>query len=161
MKNGPCTFEGKIADAIRSGNWNDALLAHLADCRSCEEVALASSYLCESSRIANVNSILPDPGRIWWKAQLLAKADAMEKALRPILWARRFAFGVCVVAIVAAIVMGSSSVGKFLAGFAGSVAHRNVPASPGHDGFLLLLTAVFLLILLPLVFGLYAAWSED
>ncbi len=161
MKQGHCVFEEKITEAGRSGQWSDALLAHLADCRSCEEVALVASYLCESAEQSRLDATLPDAGRIWWKAQATAKAAAIERALRPIVWARRVAFGACAAVIVAAIVMGWSRIGGFLGTFAESLAHRNAPASAGHDSFLLLVTTVFLLILPPLVFGLYAAWSED
>ncbi|MFZ0639280.1 MAG: hypothetical protein WA020_11410 [Candidatus Acidiferrales bacterium] len=161
MKQAHCVFEEKIVEASRTGQWSDALLAHLADCRACEEVALVAGYLCESAEPSRVDAPLPDAGRIWWRAQVAAKAEAIEKAMRPILWARRFAFGACAAVIVAAIVMGWSSIGAFFTGFAGSLAHRNAPASSAQDGSLLLLTAAFFVILLPLVFGLYAAWSED
>ena len=127
MKQAHCAFEGKIAEASRTGQWSDALLAHVADCHACEEVVLVASYLCESSSAARRDATLPDPGRIWWKAQLAAKADAMERALRPIVWARRFAFGTCAAVMVAAIVLGWSSIGEFFAGFVGSLAHRNPP----------------------------------
>ncbi|MGB6875014.1 MAG: hypothetical protein WBD87_03170 [Candidatus Acidiferrales bacterium] len=161
MKQGHCVFEGKIVEASRSAEWSDALLAHLADCRACEEVALVAGYLCESADPSRVDAPLPDAGRIWWRAQLAAKAEAMERAMRPILWVRRFAFGACAAVFVTAIVMGWSSIGGFFRNFAESLAHRSAPASAGHDSFLLIVTAVFLVILLPLVFGLYAAWSED
>ncbi|MGB6485003.1 MAG: hypothetical protein WBE86_16080 [Candidatus Acidiferrales bacterium] len=161
MKQGHCVFEEKIVEASRSAEWSDALLAHLADCRACEEVALVAGYLCESSSAARLGTELPDAGRIWWRAQLAAKAEAMERAMRPILWVRRFAFGACAAVFVTAIVMGWSSIGGFFRNFAESLAHRNAPTSAGQGGSLLLLTAAFFVILLPLVFGLYAAWSED
>jgi hypothetical protein len=161
MKQGHCVFEEKIAEARRTGQWSDALLAHLADCRACEEVALVAGYLCESAEETRLAAALPDAGRIWWKAQLAAKAEAMERAMRPILWARRFAFGACAAVFVAAIVIGWSSIAAFFANFAGSFAHRNAPASSAQGGSQLFLTTAFLVILLPLVFGLYAAWSED
>jgi hypothetical protein len=161
MKQDHCAFEEKIMEAGRISQWSDALLAHLADCRACEEVALIAGYLCESAEQSGLDAALPDAGRIWWRAQLAAKAEAMEKAMRPILWARRFAFGACATAILAAIVIGWSSIGAFFAKFVGSLAYRNAPAPPGNNSFLLLVTAVSLLILLPLIFGLYTAWSED
>ncbi|MGC1104921.1 MAG: hypothetical protein WA876_00140 [Candidatus Acidiferrales bacterium] len=161
MKQDHCVFEEKIAEASRSGEWSDALLAHVADCPACEEVVLVASYLCESSSAARFGAELPDAGRIWWKAQATAKAAAIERALRPIVWARRFAFGACVAVTLAVIAMGWPSIAGFFANFAESLTHRNAHASAGHDSFLFLVTAVFLLILIPLIFGLYSVWSED
>jgi hypothetical protein len=161
MKEERCRFEEKIVQASRTGNWTDELLAHAAECRACEEVALVASYLCESSNVARLGAELPDAGRIWWKAQAARKAEAMERALRPIVWARRFAFGVFAAALVAAIVMWWPQLVVFFGNFAEMWTRRNATPSAGHDNFLLLATAIFLVILVPLVFGLYAAWSED
>jgi len=161
MKQGQCAFEEKIAAANRLGKWSDDLLAHVADCRVCEEVALVSSYLCESSEVTRADASLPNPGLIWSKAQAAAKAAAMERALRPILWARRCAFGACAAAIVVAIVLAWSRIGEFFAGFVASWRSNGVSPSTGHGNVLLILTTVFLLILFPLIFGLYASWSED
>ncbi|HKF50984.1 MAG TPA: hypothetical protein VKB26_01620 [Candidatus Acidoferrales bacterium] len=161
MKQGQCAFEEKIAAASRSGQWNDELLAHVADCHACEEVALVSSYLCESSDAARADDALPNPNLIWSKAQAAAKADAMERALRPILWARRCAFGACAVAVAVAIVLTWSRIGDFFAGFVESWRTNAVSPSAGHGNVLLVVMAVFLLILVPVIFGLYVSWSED
>ncbi len=160
MKHRLCPFEEKISEASRSGQWSDELLAHVAACASCEEVTLVASYLSESTA-AVMGGRLPDAGRIWFKAQIAAKAEAMERAMRPILWARRFAFGACGAVFVTVLVIGWSSIAGFFANFAGSFARRNAPASPAQGGLLPLLAAAFFVILLPVVFGLYAAWSED
>lgn len=161
MKQERCAFEETIAAAGRSGQWNDKLLAHVADCRVCGEVALVSSYLCESSDAASASAELPDPGIIWSKLQTVRRAEAMERALRPILWARRCAFGACGAAIVVAVVLTWSRIGGFFTSLVES--WRTQPASPsaGHGSVLLIFTATFLLILFPVICGLYSAWSED
>lgn len=161
MKQAHCIFEEKITQANRSGSWSDALLAHVADCPSCEEIALIASYLCESSGAERAGAPLPDAGRIWFKAQLAAKADAVELAMRPIVWARRFAFGLCAVTLFVAIVTWWARLGGFFSRFVESWTSHRAAASAGHESILPLITAIFLLILIPLVFGLYAAWSED
>lgn len=161
MKQEHCNFEEKVAEASCSGNWDDALLAHIASCSVCEEVALVANYLSESIAASHVSANLPDATLIWSKAQLAARRDAIERAMRPILWTRRFALGSCAVVIVTAVVMAWSHIGEFFRSFAESwLAHR-AAAPEGHDSFLLLVTVVFLLILVPLIFGLYAVWSED
>lgn len=162
MKNEHCAFEEKIAAANRSGRWSDELLAHVADCRACEEVALVSGYLCESSVAAGAEAALPNAGLVWSKAQAASNAaDAIERALRPIVWARRFAFGVSAAAIVVAIALAWSRIGGFFAGFVESWQARAVSPSVGHNNVLLVVMAVFLLILVPVIFGVYTSWSED
>ncbi|HLW42853.1 MAG TPA: hypothetical protein VKS00_00120 [Candidatus Acidoferrales bacterium] len=161
MKQAHCNLEEKIAVAIRTGQWSDALLAHVADCHACEEVAVAASYLCESSHAAGLNAALPDASRIWWKAQVAANVEVIEKALRPIVWVRRVAFGAGAAVLVAAVVAWWPRLARFFGSFAGVWTRRDAAPSAGHENLLFLITAMFLLILLPLIFGLYAAWSED
>lgn len=161
MKNEHCAFEEKIAAANRSGRWSDELLAHVADCPVCEEVALVSGYLCESSDAAGAGAVLPGAELIWSKAQAAANAVAIERALRPILWARRFAFGTGAAAIVIAIVLAWSRIGEFFATSVESWQSRNVSTSAGHGNVMLVMMAVFLLILVPVIFSVYTAWSED
>lgn len=160
VKDERCAWEEKIAAANRSGHWSDELLAHIADCRRCEEVALVSGYLCESSAAAGADIALPNPGLIWSKAQVAANAAAIERALRPIVWARRFAFGVGAAAIIVAIVLAWSRIGDFFSSFVESWRTHSSP-SAGQSSVLLALMAAFLLILVPVIFSLYTAWSED
>lgn len=161
MKQTRCVFEEKIERASRSGRWSDELLAHVAECHACEEIALVASYLCASNRADAGDAGLPDAGRIWWKAQLSANAAAMERALRPIVWARRFAFGAFAAVIVAAFILWWPRVAMIGGDFVGMWTRRNVAAPAGHYGFLWFATTAFLVIVVPLVFGVYAVWSED
>lgn len=161
MKQAHCVWEEKIVEAGRTGQWSDALLAHVADCHACEEVALVASYLGESSHAAGVNAALPDAGRIWWKAQVAANVEAMEKALRPIVWARRVAFGAGAAVLLATIVAWWPRLDGLFGRFEEVWTRRGVAPSTGNASLLFVVTAVFLLVLFPLIFGLYAAWSED
>ncbi len=157
-----CSFEGKIAAANRSGQWSDELLSHLSDCQICEEVALISSYLSESAAAPASAAIthLPDPALIWSRAQLAARREAIERAMRPILWVRRFAFALAAVVVVAAIISAWPRIAAFFAEFAETWTHQARTAPNGNNVLFLLLTAGFL-ILVPLIFGVYASWSED
>lgn len=161
MKNEHCAFEEKIAAANRSGRWSDELLAHVAECRVCEEVALVSSYLCDSSISVPADATLPNPSLLWSKAQLAARREAIEKAMRPILWVRRFAFGAAGAAILVAIILAWPHTSGFFSGFVDSWRAHSAPPSIAPNSILLAVMAAFLLILVPLIFGLYTAWSED
>lgn len=156
-----CNFEDKIATANRSGQWSDELLSHLSGCHICEEVALVSSYLSESAATSRSPAAdLPDPTFIWSRAQLAARREAIERAMRPILWVRRFAFALAAVVFVAAIVSAWPRIASVFAGFAETWTHQARAAQSGNNVLLLLLTAG-LLILVPLIFGVYTSWSED
>jgi hypothetical protein len=155
MKNEHCAFEEKIVAANRSGQWSEELLAHVGECQVCEEAALVSDYLCESSMSAGADAALPNPSVIWSRAQAAANAAAIERALRPIVWARRFAFGVGAAAMVFAVVLMWSRIGEFFAGFVDSWKGHSAASSAGQS------SVMFLLILVPVIFSLYTAWSED
>lgn len=162
MNHGHCRFEEKIAAANRSGQWSDELLSHLSGCHVCEEVALVSRYLSESAAAPASAALadLPDPTLIWSRAQLAARREAIERAMRPILWVRRFAFALAAVAFIAAIVSAWPRIAAVFAGFAETWTHRARTTPNGNNVLFLLLTAGFL-ILVPLIFGVYTSWSED
>lgn len=161
MKQAGCVFEEKMERACRSGHWSDELLAHVAGCRGCEEIVLVASYLCASSRADGPDAQLPDAGRIWWRAQLSANARAMERALRPSVWARRFAFGAVTAAALAAMVLWWPRWAAMGGDLVEMWTRRSVAASAGQQSFPLLAATAFVLVLVPVVFGLYAGWSED
>lgn len=157
-----CSFEEKIAAANRSGQWSDEILSHLSGCHICEEVALVASYLSGSAAGPASAAIthLPDPALIWSRAQLAARREAIERAMRPILWARRFAFALAAVALVVAIISVWPRITAIVAEFAETWTHHARTAQTGSNALFLLLAAGFL-VLVPLIFGVYASWSED
>lgn len=160
MNQNHCPFEDKISLASRSAQWSDDLLAHLAACPQCEETVFISSYLCESAA-ASTSEPLPDPGHVWRKAQAAAIAAVLERAFRPILWARHFAF----VCSAAALLITVFSLRTRIAAFAGTFAeslmrHRSAGNDP-NSSFLLLVTTALVLILPPLLLALYYSWAQD
>lgn len=161
MKNDHCAFEEKIAAANRHGQWNDELLAHVADCRICEEVGLVTGYLSESAAASHARTAVPDAALIWSRAQIAARQEAIEKAMRPILWARRFAFGTGAAVILAAITSAWPRISGFFRGFVDSWRAHSAPPAAAQSSVLFAVMAAFLLILVPLIFSLYTSWSED
>lgn len=160
MKSENCNFEEKIRAASRSGQWSKELLTHVADCRVCEEVALVASYLCESAEKSALDAKLPDARLIWSKAEIGAKAAAMERAMQPIILARRFATAVGALAMTGIIVMAWPSITSFVGKYAESLLGQRHNAAAGSNSVLLFMV-MFLLILFPLIFGLYGSWAED
>jgi len=160
MKRDRCSMEDKINSAARSGQWSESLLSHFAACPQCEETVFVSSYLRESAATSAAEP-LPDAGRIWRKAQVASNAAIIERAVRPILWARRFAFAAAAAAAIAFLGVAWPSVARFFAAFAEASQSRPAPTAEPHDSFLFSTMILFLVALFPLILGLYSAWAED
>jgi len=92
MKPHDCERELLVIQAARSGVWDSALRAHVADCESCADAALAAQAL-NAMRVADeLEPRIPDAGLMWWKAQLLSKRAAAERATRPIRFVEHLAY---------------------------------------------------------------------
>ncbi|HUJ29957.1 MAG TPA: hypothetical protein VLY23_01655 [Candidatus Acidoferrum sp.] len=104
MKPCKCERESLVIEAVRTGAWDADLRNHVAKCPACSDVALAALSLNEMRAVDEAESHVPDAGLMWWKAQLLAKRAAAERATEPITFVERFAYacglfcfvGVCV-----------------------------------------------------------------
>ena len=104
MKPFECEKESLVIEAVRSGSWDADLREHAAHCDSCSDAALAASVLNEMRAVDDAEARIPDAGLMWWKAQLVAKRTAAERATQPISFIERFTYvcgifcfiGVCV-----------------------------------------------------------------
>jgi hypothetical protein len=104
MKPFECEKESLVVEAVRSGSWDADLREHAAHCESCSDVALAARVLNEMRGVDQAEARIPDAGLMWWKAQLVAKRTAAERATQPISFVERFTYvcgilcfiGVCV-----------------------------------------------------------------
>lgn len=161
MSQPQCPFEERVAAASRSGQSSDELRAHIAGCRACEELALVAGYLHASAEEAGFDAPLPSVDCIWQAAQHSARAAVMERALRPIVWARRIAFGTCAAVLIAAIVTWRLPLAIDLRNFVQFLDFRTASDSAARDSVPFLFAAAFVVFLVPLIFGLYSAWAED
>jgi hypothetical protein len=111
-----CEFEADVLSAVMQSRWperTDAdLRAHVKTCEICSDVAMVSGAIeCareESAAYAAVPDALPDSGRVWWKAQMRARREAVEAAGRPITAIQVAAFA-CAIALMGACVGATSS----------------------------------------------------
>lgn len=95
-----CEWEDRIQRAARSGFWNPDLCAHVRHCAVCADVALVASALHAEAVASRVDAEVPEPGRVWWRARLLARQEAVVRATRPIALWERFASVVGLVTLV-------------------------------------------------------------
>jgi predicted anti-sigma-YlaC factor YlaD len=80
-----CAQQPDILSAVAAGREGEALMAaHLAACPSCREQAAAISWMRHLAAAPEPSHPLPDPGVIWWKAQLLRRWQAERVASAPI-----------------------------------------------------------------------------
>lgn len=105
MNGQPCAMEPEVLQAARAGRLTDGcekeLLAHIAVCPACADLALAARFLNDD------NGALPNPGTlpaasfVWWKSQLRARREAAEHAVAPLKAAEYASYAVPLIAILA------------------------------------------------------------
>ena len=116
MRKIECEHEADVLSAVMQSRWPERadadLRAHVKTCEICSDVAAVSGAIeCareESAAHAAVPDTLPDSGRVWWKAQMRARREAIETASRPITAIHIAAFAVALVLMGACIGATSS-----------------------------------------------------
>lgn len=170
-----CDQEKLVLEAVRSGRsaneWEEPLRVHVAACRICSDVALVAQFLLQENECAGAEAALPDAGLVWWKAQLLERRAAAERAVRPIAVTEELAGAGAVAFLLTGIILNWSSVLnwsyvrggiRWLAGFLPANASRAPDFFLGLWSLqmsLLAATAGSLLLLLAL--SLYVVCAEE
>jgi len=89
-----CDKETAVRSMVRSGQDDPALRDHLARCESCRQDAEVAAWMIAFAELPAEPARLPDPGMLWWKAQLLQRWDAQRLAAEPIETGQRFQVGI-------------------------------------------------------------------
>lgn len=79
-----CDKESAVRSMVRSGQDDPALHEHLARCEACRQDAEVAAWMIAFAELPADPAKLPDPGMLWWKAQLLQRWDAQRRATEPI-----------------------------------------------------------------------------
>ena len=152
MKDQRCSREDAVAAAARSGNWTPELRAHRDGCMSCAEVTLVvAAMTADAGQLMDIERPLPDPGVIWFRAQLANRENMLRRATRAIVWVQR-----ATIAVVAAIGLAFApglwtAVKAFAAGLELDSAAGNLPRAAGSP-VLVVVTSL-------LVLGVLALWE--
>ncbi|HLW78691.1 MAG TPA: hypothetical protein VKU44_03740 [Terriglobia bacterium] len=160
-----CEREPEVIEAVRSGRWPDAagdsLRRHVQDCTVCADAALVAGYLAQESASAVTQPALPHPGLVWWRAQIMARRDAAERAAQPIALAQRAALAVSLaVALVAALLGWPRLHGALARGLAASRAADLIASlTRGAPSTVLVMGLAACLMLA--AFVLYIVWAEE
>src|SRR5271155_3995983 len=96
MKQIDCEFEAEVLAAAIQSRWPDRvdaqLRAHVSTCAICAETALVARAIDNARDDMRAAAVVPDPGRVWWLAQLRARREAIAAAGRPITAVQLIAF---------------------------------------------------------------------
>jgi len=83
-----CEFEAEVLAAALHGCWpevaGEALRSHVSGCAICADVAAIADPINQSRQELRMSAALPNPGIVWWRAQLRARREAAVAAGRPI-----------------------------------------------------------------------------
>lgn len=84
-----CPREVEVLEALASRRWPEradpALLAHVASCPVCADVAQVAAALHQDRHCAMAEAgRVPSADSVWFRAQARARADASRQAARPI-----------------------------------------------------------------------------
>jgi hypothetical protein len=90
MRHTNCSEESAVARAIRSGEWNESLEAHVRSCGTCRSVRQAAEWmqaLAPASQLGpHEQTNLPDPQVLWLRAQISERQAAAERAHQSLQW---------------------------------------------------------------------------
>jgi anti-sigma factor RsiW len=75
----PCEWEARVAET--GGNAPD-IARHAATCEACSELLAMIEFLRQDT----ANVAVPSADRVFWKAELRARRESEERALRPLRW---------------------------------------------------------------------------
>ena len=149
-----CEFEAEVLTAAMESRWaDDSLRAHAAECGVCSELAAIAGLMAEARDEARTHSGIPEPGRVWWRAQLRARREAAKSAGRPITAVQVIAFA-CAAGLLGACFGATSTwfqavVGAFITSVGGAtvatlVAQYGAWLLAGGAALLLIPTAIYL-----------------
>lgn len=104
MNTTSCDREIEVLRAVQAGRWPEAidpaLRAHAAQCTVCTEVVLVACALLGDIGMGAETHPLPSASLVWWKAQLRARREAVERASEPIVIFERVAYALGCLALL-------------------------------------------------------------
>ncbi|MGH9395660.1 MAG: hypothetical protein ACRD18_02245 [Terriglobia bacterium] len=131
MKVTSCDREIEVLGAVQTGRWPEAsgpdLRAHVAACSICAEVTLVACALLETNEWAGAETHpLPQADLVWWKAQLRARHEAVERASQPIAIFEQVAYAFGCLALLGMAIWQRARIEDWLSdlGWFGSISHQ-------------------------------------
>jgi hypothetical protein len=140
-----CEFESRVLDASFSGVFDADLLSHIEICAQCADLALVVGALGEAATTVD-HDPLPDPQRIWLRAQINERRQAARRAVGAIVLVQRIAMALG----AALVLMWSPELVAVIRRAAGGIATETasaLPAAVASPIAVLAMTALVLVVL--------------
>ena len=99
-----CDHEAAVRNMARQNRIDAALRGHIARCDVCRETLAVTDWMQAFAAASVDESRLPDPAHLWWKAELLRRWDAQQRAAAPIEIGERVQVGLGLVGAVAMLI---------------------------------------------------------
>ncbi len=160
-----CEREPLVMEAARSGRWDEELRNHAANCSVCADAVLVAHFLEELADQDQRESMVLEAGRVWWKAQLRARREAVERTNEPITIVERVALACAVLSLVGLGIWQRDWIGDRLRGFAevwprsGYLAQEFVVSLWQQSSLIVILSGSALLLWVS--FLAYLVWTEE
>jgi hypothetical protein len=158
-----CEKEQAVYEALTRGHLDETLQDHLKDCSVCSDVVAVTGFLQREARAARLEArkSLPSPDLVWWKAQMLSKRAATERATRPIAIVEKAAYATGAFGLVGLTVWNWTTIQRWLEPLRTTLKQMSsLGEAPLLNPFLYMGAGFFVLILL-MVFALYVVWAEQ
>jgi len=82
-----CDREIEIVEAVTCGRWpagaDEELRSHATSCPVCMDVVEVSLALSQDRSSGLLSAHVPSAGLVWWRAEMRARRDAVQRATRP------------------------------------------------------------------------------
>jgi hypothetical protein len=160
-----CEKESLVIEATRRGYWEEELRAHAADCTVCGDAALAAQFLQEMQAADLADVKVPSAGWMWWRAQLMAKRAAAERATQPITLVEQMAGACAALSLIGVLVWQWHSIRAWVASLGGTwhsgsfAAYAFVANRLQESSMLVIFSASAFLIFLAV--AAYLIWAEE
>jgi hypothetical protein len=107
-----CLREPEVTTMLLRGHWPHACEAelrnHIHTCAHCRQQVLLAQTFQNARNQAIGAATIPQPGVLWWKAQLLRRNQALRHVGRPVTTAQVFALVISVAATATILIRQST-----------------------------------------------------
>jgi hypothetical protein len=90
---------------VREETLPRTLREHASACAACQETLLVAAWMKELAAGSVFDAPLPDAAYLWWKAELLRRWDAQQRAAAPIERGERVQAGIVGVGVLALLAL--------------------------------------------------------
>ena len=114
----PCEREPDVLAAAAGERMPAEIEAHVAGCDRCRDALTVAGFMRRMADTSAARAQLPDPGTLWWKAQIVRRWEAERRSAAPVESMERVELLAAIVAIVLGAFWGLPGIWRSLTGAA-------------------------------------------